>query len=84
MLNGGSVALTAAGGDQIKFPRRADDRVSDLGVGDKDVGGGARQIECTINGIGERAGNTSLEEVVMALKTRRDVFDIECGINLIQ
>jgi 2-isopropylmalate synthase len=39
------------------------------------VRGGARQIECTINGIGERAGNTSLEEVVMAIKTRRDVFD---------
>ena len=38
------------------------------------VRGGARQIECTINGIGERAGNTSLEEVVMALKTRRDYF----------
>ena len=35
---------------------------------------GARQVECTINGIGERAGNTSLEEVVMALKTRADVF----------
>ena len=39
------------------------------------VRNGARQIECTINGIGERAGNTSLEEVVMAIKTRRDVFD---------
>ncbi len=38
------------------------------------VRGGARQVECTINGIGERAGNTSLEEVVMAIKTRRDVF----------
>ncbi len=36
---------------------------------------GARQVECTVNGIGERAGNTSLEEVVMALKTRSDVFD---------
>jgi len=35
---------------------------------------GTRQVECTINGIGERAGNTSLEEVVMALKTRRDAF----------
>ncbi len=38
------------------------------------VRAGARQIECTINGIGERAGNTSLEEVVMALKTRHDAF----------
>jgi len=36
--------------------------------------GGARQIECTINGIGERAGNTSLEEVVMAMHTRTDIF----------
>jgi 2-isopropylmalate synthase len=46
------------------------------------VGAGARQIECTVNGIGERAGNTSLEEVVMALKTRRNVYgDIDTGIN---
>lgn len=42
---------------------------------------GARQIECTINGIGERAGNCSLEEVVMALRTRRDRFSIESAIN---
>jgi 2-isopropylmalate synthase len=38
------------------------------------VTGGARQIECTINGIGERAGNAALEEVVMAIKTRNDKF----------
>lgn len=38
------------------------------------VKNGARQVECTVNGIGERAGNASLEEVVMALKTRKDVF----------
>ena len=38
------------------------------------VAGGARQIECTINGLGERAGNTALEEVVMALKVRRDIM----------
>jgi 2-isopropylmalate synthase len=45
------------------------------------VVGGARQIECTVNGIGERAGNTSLEEVVMAMRTRRDVFaDVDTGI----
>jgi 2-isopropylmalate synthase len=43
--------------------------------------GGARQIECTINGLGERAGNTSLEEVVMAVKTRSDFFDLETGID---
>ncbi len=45
------------------------------------VEGGARQIECTVNGIGERAGNTSLEEVVMAINTRNDRFQYECGIN---
>ena len=42
---------------------------------------GARQAEVTINGIGERAGNTSLEEVVMALQTRRPVFGLETGID---
>lgn len=44
------------------------------------VKAGARQIECTINGIGERAGNTSLEEVVMALKTRKDQYNVVCGV----
>ena len=43
--------------------------------------GGARQIECTINGLGERAGNTSLEEVVMAVSTRQDFFDLRTGID---
>ena len=42
---------------------------------------GARQVECTINGIGERAGNTALEEVVMALRTRHDFYKLETGIN---
>lgn len=42
---------------------------------------GARQVECTINGIGERAGNAALEEVVMAIKTRGDIFNVECGID---
>ena len=42
---------------------------------------GARQIECTINGIGERAGNCSLEEVVMALKTRIEFFDLDCAVD---
>jgi 2-isopropylmalate synthase len=41
---------------------------------------GARQIECTINGIGERAGNASLEEIVMAIRTRRDYFDVTTGV----
>ncbi len=42
---------------------------------------GARQVECTINGLGERAGNASLEEVVMAVKTRRDIFPCETNID---
>jgi len=42
---------------------------------------GARQVECTINGIGERAGNASLEEVVMALSTRRASFGVKSGVN---
>jgi 2-isopropylmalate synthase len=42
---------------------------------------GARQVECTINGIGERAGNTSLEEVVMMLATRKDYWGLETGIH---
>jgi 2-isopropylmalate synthase len=44
------------------------------------VEAGARQVECTINGIGERAGNAALEEIVMALRTRRDYFGLETGI----
>ena len=42
---------------------------------------GARQIECTINGLGERAGNASLEEVVMAVRTRHDIYPVETQIN---
>ncbi|GAB4288906.1 MAG: 2-isopropylmalate synthase [Coriobacteriia bacterium] len=45
------------------------------------VKAGARQVECTINGIGERAGNTALEEVVMALRQRPDVFGVDTCIN---
>ncbi|NNF60208.1 MAG: 2-isopropylmalate synthase [Gammaproteobacteria bacterium] len=45
------------------------------------VQSGARQVECTINGIGERAGNCSLEEIVMALRTRSDFFNFETGID---
>jgi len=44
------------------------------------VANGARQVECTINGIGERAGNCSLEEVVMAIRTRKDVLNFRTGI----
>jgi len=42
---------------------------------------GARQVECTVNGLGERAGNASLEEIVMAVKTRKDIFNLETQIN---
>ena len=43
--------------------------------------GGARQVECTINGLGERAGNCSLEEIVMAVRTRKDYFNLEMNID---
>ncbi|WP_158899439.1 2-isopropylmalate synthase [Burkholderia sp. L27(2015)] len=46
--------------------------------------GGARQVECTINGLGERAGNTALEEIVMATRTRKDYFNLELGIDTTQ
>ncbi|HEX2916198.1 MAG TPA: 2-isopropylmalate synthase [Chloroflexia bacterium] len=45
---------------------------------------GARQVECTINGIGERAGNAALEEIVMALETRKDVFGLYTGVDTTQ
>ena len=48
------------------------------------VRNGVRQIECTINGLGERAGNTALEEVVMALRTRRDVFGVDTRVDTSQ
>src|SRR5450830_1747803 len=48
------------------------------------VMGGARQVECTINGLGERAGNASLEEVVMAIKTRNDIFNLSTSIDTTQ
>ncbi len=48
------------------------------------VANGARQVECTINGLGERAGNASLEEVVMAIKTRQDFFNLTTRIDTTQ
>lgn len=48
------------------------------------VSAGARQVECTINGLGERAGNASLEEIVMALRTRKDMLGLETGIDTTQ
>ncbi|MCI0338537.1 MAG: 2-isopropylmalate synthase [Acidobacteria bacterium] len=57
---------------------------NDLGLGVANslaaVAAGARQVECTINGIGERAGNASLEEIVMALRVRKDLMPFETGI----
>ena len=43
---------------------------------------GARQVECTINGLGERAGNASLEEIVMAVKTRSDIYPVKTGLDI--
>lgn len=61
---------------------------NDLGLGVANslaaVMAGARQVECTINGLGERAGNASLEEVVMAVRTRADVFPVETRIDATQ
>jgi 2-isopropylmalate synthase len=58
---------------------------NDLGMGVANalsaVRAGASQIECTVNGIGERAGNSAMEEIVMALHTRKDLFDAECRID---
>ncbi len=48
------------------------------------VSAGARQVECTVNGLGERAGNASLEEIVMALRTRQDILGLHTGIDSTQ
>ncbi len=57
---------------------------NDLGLGVSNsiaaLQNGAKQVECTINGLGERAGNASLEEIVMAIKTRRDIISLDTGI----
>ncbi len=61
---------------------------NDLGMGVANslagVEAGISQIECTINGIGERAGNASMEECVMALNTRKDIFGVDCNIETTQ
>src|SRR6056297_1070116 len=66
---------TVPGADEVVFATHCH---NDLGLATANslaaVAGGARQIECTINGLGERAGNTALEEVVMALKVRGDIM----------
>lgn len=70
------------GADEIIFATHCH---NDLGMATANslaaVAGGARQIECTINGLGERAGNTALEEVVMALKIRGDIMPYETRID---
>ncbi|MGO4916905.1 2-isopropylmalate synthase [Pseudogemmobacter sp. W21_MBD1_M6] len=70
------------GADEIIFATHCH---NDLGMATANalaaVGAGARQIECTINGLGERAGNTALEEVVMALKVRNDIMPYRTGID---
>jgi len=70
------------GADKVVFSVHCHD---DLGMAVANslaaVRAGARQIECTINGIGERAGNCSLEEVVMAMKTREGLFGLHTGID---
>jgi 2-isopropylmalate synthase len=73
---------TVPGADSVIFATHCH---NDLGMATANslaaVIGGARQIECTINGLGERAGNTALEEVVMALKIRGDIMPFETGID---
>ena len=70
------------GADEVVFATHCH---NDLGLATANalaaVAGGARQIECTINGLGERAGNTALEEVVMALKVRGDIMPYVTGVD---
>jgi 2-isopropylmalate synthase len=70
------------GGEDVVFATHCH---NDLGMATANalaaVEGGARQIECTINGLGERAGNTALEEVVMALRTRGDIMPFHTGVD---
>ncbi|MGH1464293.1 MAG: 2-isopropylmalate synthase [Cognatishimia sp.] len=73
---------TVPGADEVIFATHCH---NDLGMATANslaaVAGGARQIECTINGLGERAGNTALEEVVMAMKVRNDIMPWHTGID---
>jgi 2-isopropylmalate synthase len=70
------------GADEIIFATHCH---NDLGMATANslaaVEAGARQIECTINGLGERAGNTALEEVVMALRVRNDIMPFQTGVD---
>jgi 2-isopropylmalate synthase len=77
-----TLRMRTPGGDRVVWSTH---NHNDLGLAVANslaaVEGGARQVECTINGIGERAGNTAMEEVVMALDTRRDHFGIGTRVN---
>ena len=70
------------GADEVVFSTHCH---NDLGMATANalaaVDAGARQIECTINGLGERAGNTALEEVVMAMKVRNDIMPYQTGVD---
>jgi 2-isopropylmalate synthase len=70
------------GGEDVVFATHCH---NDLGMATANalaaVAGGARQIECTINGLGERAGNTALEEVVMAMRVRHDIMPFDTNID---
>lgn len=74
-----------AGGDKVVWSAHCH---NDLGLAVANslaaLRGGARQVECTVNGLGERAGNAAIEEIVMALKVRHDVFGFETGIDTTQ
>ncbi|MBY5934821.1 2-isopropylmalate synthase [Tateyamaria omphalii] len=78
----GKLIENVPGADEITFATHCH---NDLGMATANslaaVEAGARQIECTINGLGERAGNTALEEVVMALKVRNDIMPFQTGID---
>ncbi|MCC6920013.1 MAG: 2-isopropylmalate synthase [Alphaproteobacteria bacterium] len=73
------------GADTVRFSTHCHNDLG-LAVANSLAGviGGARQIECSINGIGERAGNAALEEIVMAMKVRKDVMPYETGIDTAQ
>ncbi len=77
-----NLIATVPGADDVIFATHCH---NDLGMATANslaaVEGGARQIECTINGLGERAGNTALEEVVMALKVRHDIMPYSTKID---
>jgi len=81
----GRVLSRVPGADRVTWSTHCHD---DLGLAVANslaaIGAGVRQVECTINGIGERAGNASLEEVVMATRVRPDRFDVETRIRTAQ